>query len=913
MFGIGPVSFLNPLALAGLAAVPLLWWLLRLTPPAPRTFRFPPIMILLRLLPGREISAHAPPWLVVLRLALLLAIIFAAAHPVLDPARKFSGIGPLSLVVDDGWAAAKNWDQRRQTMAKLIEQAGREGRSVIVASTAGSAIKVQPQMMSASAAATASAALLPKPWPVDRGPVLEDLTAQLSGLPPGQIVWLSDGLGTKETDNQIHDLAAQGALSLYIDRPQALPVVLYPPQAKGQKLVLTASRLQGRGRGAYRVLARDAAGVLLDGIEMIFEDGETDAQATLDLPTELRNRLSRLEIEGENSAASVLLMDESWTLRPIGLALPPGATTTDADKTAQPLLSPLYYLERALQPVGDVRTGSLKDLMKRPLAVLVLADHGRLRTADQDRVLLWMENGGVVVRFAGPALAHAIDRGAPAGEDRALLLPAPVRGGARTLGGVLSWDKPVRLAPFAENSPFYGIPVPPDVTVTRQLLAESETASAQKVWARLADGTPLISAARQGRGWLVLIATTADPRWSNLALSGLFVALLDRIVALSQGIDDDLAANGQSPLSPVQTLDGFARLGSPPPHATAIAESDVGGTVAGPIHPPGFYGRGDTAENGSVGYRRALNLSPGLTRLTAFPDSEFDSAFYGERRDVDFRPWLLLLTLALALADLVAMIYLKGLFRRGATIAAVALTVMGSTFAVAETGVPAAVLQTRLAYYMTGDAEQDAKSQAGLRGLSFMVNRRTAAKLGEPIGIDPDADELAFYPLIYWPLGALAEAPSAEVAERINGYLANGGTILFDTLEGDRGGMDLTLMARRLGLPPLAPAGADHVLGRAFYLMKSFPGRWTGGRLWVESTSERVNDGVSPVIVGGNDWAAAWAMDDAGRPLYALVPGGGRQRELSYRFGINLVMYVLTGNYKSDQVHLPSIIERLRR
>ena len=120
-------------------------------------------------------------------------------------------------------------------------------------------------------------------------------------------------------------------------------------------------------------------------------------------------------------------------------------------------------------------------------------------------------------------------------------------------------------------------------------------------------------------------------------------------------------------------------------------------------------------------------------------------------------------------------------------------------------------------------------------------------------------------------------------------------------------------MARRLGLPPLAPAGADHVLGRAFYLMKSFPGRWTDGGLWVERTSERINDGVSPVIVGGNDWAAAWAMDDAGRPLFALSPGGERQRELSYRFGINLVMYVLTGNYKSDQVHLPSIIKRLRR
>ena len=65
------------------------------------------------------------------------------------------------------------------------------------------------------------------------------------------------------------------------------------------------------------------------------------------------------------------------------------------------------------------------------------------------------------------------------------------------------------------------------------------------------------------------------------------------------------------------------------------------------------------------------------------------------------------------------------------------------------------------------------------------------------------------------------------------------------------------------------------------------------------------------MIVGGNDWAAAWAVDDSNRPLYSVEPGGERQREIAYRFGINLVMYTLTGNYKADQVHAPALIERL--
>jgi len=874
-------------------------------------------MILMRLLPGREVSSHSPLWLVILRLALLLAIIFAAAHPVLHPAGKLAGTGPLSLLIDNGWAAAKDWNLRRQAMARLIEQAGREGRPVILATTARSSQQRQPQMMSASSAAVATAAMLPKPWATDRGPVLEQLGRELTAFPPGPIVWLSDGLGDEENLGQIRSLAGNGFLSVYSDRPHALPLILHPPTGKGATLELPVSRLSVHGEKAFRVLARDAHGVLLDSMDVLFGDGEDQAFAVLELPSEIRNRLARLEIEGENTAASVLLIDESWARRPVGLALPPGETAIDAGTSAQPLLSPLYYLDRALQPLGDVRRGTIGDLLKRPLAVMVLADHGRLGATDQDRLIPWMESGGVVLRFAGPTLNHAVDRGAPAGDDRSLLLPAPVRGGSRILGGVLSWDKPVALAPFTEDSPFYGIAVPTDVTVKRQLLAEPETADGQLVWARLIDGTPLISAVRKGRGWLILVATTADPRWSNLAISGLLVSLLERIVGLSQGVDDDMATGGKIPLSPLQSLDGFARLGPPPPGATAIAADEMSKALAGPDHPPGLYGKGNSGLDDKAGYRRALNLSSGLTDPVVLPQLEFDSAYYDERRETDFRPWLLLAAFLLAVADLVAMMYLKGLFRRKPAIVAAFFVLLASVPVDAGTpmksGVPAAALQTSMAYYLTGDARQDAKSQAGLQGLSVMVNRRTAAQLGPPVGINPQTDELAFYPLIYWPLGASVRDLTARAAKRINGYLGNGGTILFDTLEGDRSNGGLGFIARRLGLPPLALAGADHVLGRAFYLMNTFPGRWTGGRLWVESTTERVNDGVSPVIVGANDWAAAWATDDAGRPLYALNPGGERQRELSYRFGINLVMYVLTGNYKSDQVHVPSIIERLKR
>ncbi|WP_237217272.1 DUF4159 domain-containing protein, partial [Falsiroseomonas oryziterrae] len=229
-----------------------------------------------------------------------------------------------------------------------------------------------------------------------------------------------------------------------------------------------------------------------------------------------------------------------------------------------------------------------------------------------------------------------------------------------------------------------------------------------------------------------------------------------------------------------------------------------------------------------------------------------------------------------------------------------------------------AALATRLAFVQTGNAEVDEISRQGLAGLSDFVNRRTAATLAEPVAITPGRDDLSFFPLIYWPVLGDAPQPDAATAAALNAFMRGGGIILFDTRdEGSGEGFSpgsraaLRRLTRDLSVPPLAPVPEEHVLRRAFYLLNDLPGRFTGGTVWVAREQDRANDSVSPVIIGGHDWAAAWAIDARGNNPYAVVPGGARQRTLAYRFGTNLVMYALTGNYKGDQVHVPAILERL--
>jgi hypothetical protein len=234
-----------------------------------------------------------------------------------------------------------------------------------------------------------------------------------------------------------------------------------------------------------------------------------------------------------------------------------------------------------------------------------------------------------------------------------------------------------------------------------------------------------------------------------------------------------------------------------------------------------------------------------------------------------------------------------------------------------------ASLDTRLAFVITGDSELDAVSEAGLFALSQALRARTAFEAAEPMGVDVERDELAFFPLLYWPMSGMQPDLTPQALGKINTYMKNGGTILFDTRDGDRatggdvppGTAALRRLLGQLDLPPLEPVPADHVLTKSFYLMQSFPGRFDNGELWVEARTGDgellVNDGVSTIIVGANDFAAAWARDASGRALYAVTPGGERQREMAYRFGINLTIYALTGNYKADQVHVPALLERL--
>lgn len=918
MLDLGSLVFTAPWMLAALAALPVLWWLLRVMPPAPLVRAFPPLSFLLRLQPQEETPSRTPLWLIILRVLIATLIIIALAHPLWNPGERLKGNGPLFLVVDNGWAAAPRWNKRVAVLNALIDQAERDGRAIRYITTAQQHANEPLQisdLLRPNDARERLRSISPKPWATDRRAVQAAIASTVKE-DSAHVIWLSDGLDSPGTTSLMENLQRFGSLRLYREASDAIAHLLSAPRATTDGIAVPVRRADPRGETKLWIRLIDDEGRLLGREQAGFETGKKEGTALFRIPADVRNRAARIEIEGETGAGSVFLIDERWRRRPVGIAV--GNLT----EGAQPLLSDDYYLVRALEPFSEIHKGQVGALLKQKLAMIVLADIGKLSNTEVDSLSRWISKGGVLLRFAGPRLAQGTDD----------LVPVQLRGG-RALGGAMSWTSPAKLLPFDENGPFSGLTIPEDIRINRQVLAEPTVDLNEKTWVRLSDGTPLITAERRDSGWVVLVHTTANNDWSNLPISGLFIDMLQRIVALSQGV---VGEAGKTSYPPLETMDGYGVLGSPPATAVAIAGPQFARTRAAPTTPPGYYGRGEA--------RRSLNVATGLKELALIRDipSGVEIISYDIERGVDIKPWLLLFALILVLGDLLVSYIMRGLGPRVGPARAARATAMMALFvlttallssaAVAQT-IPnpkdpkeafalRATLKTRLAYVITGDTNLDSISRAGLTGLSALLRQRTAVEPGDPIAVDIERDELAFFPLLYWPVSQRQRPPSDRAVEKLNAYLRSGGNILFDTREqatltfdpfdtGGAGAAKLRQLLNGLDVPALTPVPQDHVLTKAFYLLKSFPGRWSGGTVWVERRGGRHNDGVSSIMIGGNDWAGAWAVDNNGVAMLPVAPGGERQREMAYRFGVNWVMYCLTGNYKTDQVHVPAIIERL--
>ena len=757
MFTLGPLGFAVPWLLVALVALPILWLLLRAVPPAPIRRRFPGVALLLGLKDEEAETDKTPWWLLLLRTIAVGALILGSAGPVLNPEDRGAGSGPLLIAVDGGWADARDWPERQARVEALVEEAGSRGRPVALVRLSDAPEQVAFQ--TAEALAGRAAGMMPQAWAPG------DFPGWVAALPEGgfETVWLSDGLAHKGREDLVAALRSRGDLRV-IETARPILALHSASYSEGQ-VTVAASRVPAGAPLSGDVLAQGPgpSGVERDlgRVTLSFEAGAERAEAAIDLPPELRNRITRFVLEGARTAGAVSLADDSLKRRKVALV------RSGADQETLQLLSPMHYLRQALAPTADLIEANLTDSLLASPDVVILADVADVSGPERAALTEWVQKGGLLLRFAGPVLAASdVSR-----IDEDPLLPVRLREGGRTVGGAMSWGEPKALAPFPEGSPFFGLVAPADVVVRQQVLAQPDPDLTARTIAALDDGTPLMTRKVMGAGQVVLVHVTANAEWSSLPLSGLFVQMLERLAVSTRPAAPEAGDLAGQIWAPEVVLDAWGQTSDagelPGVEGEVLARAIAEGPT--PATPPGLYAGADR--------RMALNV---VGAETVLEPAAWPAGVPVDRLEAraarPLKGEFLTLATVLLLLDVLAALWLAGRLRGLARGAAVVLA-MGLV-AVAPKGVQAqdaavpapdpkaeefaleATSAVVLAYVQTGDRKVDEMSRAGLLGLSDKLWQRTSIEPMMPMAVNIETDELAFFPFLYWPVVAGATQPS---------------------------------------------------------------------------------------------------------------------------------------------------------
>ncbi len=903
---LGGLTLLAPLTLLGLISLPIIWWILKITPPLPKKAIFPPLRLLQNVTTEEETPNATPLWLLLFRFLLIGLIIFALSLPIIKQA---DGIDdrPLTLLLDTHWAAGANWGAMSQDAEARLEDARRKNLNVrLITTTRPSTQSDLPSFVPADQALNDLKSIFPEALPFDAAYVEASLNRpDISfALEDSDAIWVSAGVDSDAMQAAAELLKTAARLTRIVPAETTIPLIAGEVTETADGFQAQWHRPEHIGTRSSTIEAIGRDGRLIEREVINFAPGQNRAEARFRLPSNLRRRIAFLRSAEARSAGSVKLFDDSWGRPVIGLLAP-------SEDTASPLLSEPFYTQSALVPFADIFTGDLDYLLGLSPEILIMPDIARTSAPELKD---YVEQGGLLIRFAGPKLAQRADD----------LLPVQIRdgdNGGRAFGGALTWEDPQNIAAFANDSPFFGLNIPDDIEINKQVMATASAETDSKTWARLEDGSPIVTAAPRGFGQIVLFHITASPDWSNLALSGLYVDMLRRILPLA-GQSSRKSITAQGDWSPDRVLNGTGRLDNPSIDAANLPADIADSAPITRLHPSGLYRQGQRLN------ARNMIKDPSLFDAETAVD-DIRTERLGGTRDKNIIGWLLGAAMILLAVDVICSLYASGRLRPSARrgqitantaaliMAAILLTIQPDTAHAQDA--PDVVQSLYVGYVKTGNSDIDQLSEDAMRGLSNALNGRTTIEPVGVRGIDLDNDPITFFPFIYWPVETDMTPLSAQTATKINEYMATGGTLILDTRDyGDRAFLSgsvhpgLARLGETLDLPNLTKIPEGHVLRKSFYLLDTFPGRWASGPVWVDrNTSTSSRDGVSAVIVTGNDLSAAWAVDGEDIPYIELENDIVRQREYALRFGVNIAMYALSGNYKADQIHAAALIERL--
>ena len=570
-------------------------------------------------------------------------------------------------------------------------------------------------------------------------------------------------------------------------------------------------------------------------------------------------------------------------------------------------MSPVYYIKKAIKEDHNVFLNDLDNLLKENPSVIIFPESKKFDKKNRELILGWLNNGGLLIKFASNKSIY---------NKNIYFNSKNIPPSIRYLGGDLSWEKDLNIKAFSDNSIFRNILVPKNIVIKKQLIFSKMDQIGIKVLAQLEDETPLITMRKVGNGKVLLFHFTANNDWTNIPMSNIFVEFLSKALLLSKLQN----SNSSDTLQIKSQINGFGFLEDSTDIKSFESISLLKNAIPSENALPGVYDNKDLAIT--------LNLSGKIitNNFNINTYKNFNIKSYYENNVYDYSSFFLILVMLMLLIDILISSSLKNNFfllklvRRKTNVLPFLLTFLIFSF-LDNSKANEYINNTFLAYIKIDDQNRNDISRDGLNALKETLIRRTSVSPKGVVGIDINKDPIFYYPFIYWPIEDKFLNINEQAKIKIKNYFKSGGIVLFDILKFDRNTplinsksyLLIKNFLMNIGVEDLNYIKNNHTISKSFYLLKKFPGRWDNKILLVDNNDLNLKDGVNSIIIGFNDWAGAWALDNNKYPLFPVVPGGERQREIAYRFGINIMMYALTGNYKSDQVHSKSILNRIKK
>ena len=892
------INFINPSALLGFILVPVLFIILKSFPPKPSRITFSSLFIIKKIKIDNSKILKYPIWLLLFRILILALVIAFFSEPYFKN-KSFTNNQYKNYIIflDSGWSASSKWGSYKNVILDIASEAEKNKSKLYLINTSRFERDDLKFFYKKENLAIYLNKLKPEPLQIKRinKNDLLFLKNKYSNL---NTFALFSKFDSKDIEEQNKYLSSIKKIfpDVKIISPQNSITIIDKVDVKNEAIFIKLKRF-----GDLNTTKKIKINILGNNNEIFYNKiykipaGRNFIEIKEDLPIDLINRTHKIKLINESHAASVFYFDDANKQKRIAIV------SDNSESNKNPLLSPNYYIKKALLDYKLI-FGTLEEILTKNPNLIICSEDVKINDEYTEKINSWIEKGGILIRFSGPKSK----------KTNLFLSDKNIQKSIRTIGGDLSLSKKVSIKDFSKTNIFYGINTKNKIKFKKQLiLYETENI---KTLIFLNDNTPLISAKDKKKGKIILFHVTANNDWSDLPFSSLFKDILNRILLFSETPSFEIS----SPLKISKKIDQNGNLSSPDKIVYYNPLSDLKENYPNKKIPPGIY------ENNTISY--AINLS-GRLNLEPFYnniDKQYQITNSYKNDSVELKKYILNLIVLFFLLDVFISILIKNnLNPFQIKYISKYFTLVIFISMLLEKNVASNELTNNIyfAYVSSKNLEVDEIVFKGLSALKAKVSERTAVEISGVRKINLKQDDIFYYPLIYWPFAEPMEKLDKKTKIKLKNYFDNGGVIFFDFFSNNRKIIstssqeltDIRSFLSFLDINELKQLSKNHTLTKSFYLLKNFPGRWNNKILLLDNKDLEIKDGVSSVILGFNSWASAWALDKNNYPLFPLAPSGEKQRELAYRFGINVLIYSLTGNYKSDQVHSKSILKRLKK